>query len=273
VEALRGDGETALPGSRQGRPGGPTVVAAAGARRGGRQRIPRPAEHRPGAPPPWAALRAGERRLRLADVRERLTHFPAPHPATVFAPGSRPAAVLLPLYEVSGEVHVVLTKRPEHLPSHRGEIAFPGGTFQSGVDAGPLDTALREAHEEVGLPPGAVDVAAELDSLGTVASRFVITPFVGLLPAEPLLVPAPGEVERAFSVPLSTLADPERFREEWWRPAGDDPVAVILRRDTGVDAEGEFPVFFYELDDETIWGATARILTTFLARLLLGAGY
>ncbi len=255
--------------------GGPTVdpvdTAPAGARRGGRQHIPRPRLHRAGDPPPWAVLGAARRRLHLSDVRERLTHFPAPQPAEVYAPGSRPAAVLLPLFEASGEVRIVLTKRPETLPSHQGEIAFPGGTFEPGVDRRPLDTALREAHEEVGLTPGSVEVAAELDSLGTVASRFMITPFVGLLPAEPVLVPAPGEVERAFTVPLAELADPARFREEWWRPEGDDPVAVMLRRDTGTSPGGEFPVVFFELDDETIWGATARILTAFLTRLLLGA--
>jgi len=250
--------------------GGRTIVA--GAPRGGRQRIPRPDLHRAGGPPPWAVLSPRERRLRLADVRERLARFPVPHLVSPIAPGSRPAAVLLPLFEVSGETHIVLTKRPETLASHRGEIAFPGGVFEAGVDTGPRDTALREAHEEVGLPPEAVEVAAELDSLGTVASRFTITPFVGLLRAEPILVPAPGEVDRAFSVPLSTLADPERFRVEWWRPAGDDPVAVILRRDTGVGEGGELPVFFYELDDETIWGATGRIITAFLTRLLLGTG-
>lgn len=216
-------------------------------------------------------LDPARRHLRLAEVRERLTSFPAPRPAPTVAPGSRPAAVLMPLFEAAGEAQLVLTKRPETLPSHRGEVAFPGGAMEPGVDHGPVDTALREAREEVGLPPDEVEVAAELDSLGTVASRFVITPFVGLLPAEPLLVPAPGEVERAFAVPLSTLADPDRYREEWWRPAGDDPVAVQLRRDTGLGADGEFPVHFFELDDETIWGATGRILTGFLTRLLLGS--
>jgi len=85
-------------------------------------------------------------------------------------PGSRPAAVLVPLFEADGEAHVILTKRPDTMPSHKGEISFPGGGLRAGVDASLQDAALREAEEEIGLPPGAVEVVAELDTLATVGS-------------------------------------------------------------------------------------------------------
>ncbi|HUI47326.1 MAG TPA: CoA pyrophosphatase [Acidimicrobiia bacterium] len=220
-------------------------------RRGGQQRIPRPPSYQPGGPPPWAALTADQRRLTLADVRERLADMaPAVDPGPAVA-GSRAAAVLVPLYEADGETRVVLIKRPESMPSHSGEIAFPGGKFEPGVDADLQATALRESHEEVGLSPGEVEVVARLDGIATFATRFTISPFVGFLAARPVLVPSPREVVRILEVPLSGLLDPDAYREERWDTRGTD-----------------FSVHFYDLEDETVWGATARILTSFLAHLV-----
>jgi 8-oxo-dGTP pyrophosphatase MutT (NUDIX family) len=167
--------------------------------------------------------------------------------------GSQAAAVLVPLYERDGETWVVLIKRPENMSSHRGEIAFPGGKFEAGVDADLRATALREAHEEIGLDPERVEIVARLDGIGTVATRFTITPFVGFLTEQPALTPSPSEVVRILEVPLSELLDPDVYREEHW--------------DTDTDT-ADFDVHFYDLDDETVWGATARILTTFLAYLV-----
>jgi len=221
--------------------------------RGGKQRIPRPPDTLPGGPPPWARLDPQARHVPLDVVRARLAALPPPAaPDTTFIrPESREAAVLLALFEDQGEARLVLTKRPETMPSHRGEIAFPGGKREA-ADASLEAAALREAHEEVGLEPGAVDVVAELDSLGTVASQFTITPFVGLLDEPPRLVPDPVEVVSAFTVPLSELLDPETYREERWRLFGDWRSMA-----------------FYDLPGETVWGATARILTGFLAHLTI----
>ena len=97
----------------------------------------------------------------------------------------RASAVLVPLFEEDGEARLILTKRPETMPSHQGEIAFPGGKLEPTVDADLRATALREAHEEIGLEPAAVEIVAELDGIGTVASRFVIAPFVGILDGAP----------------------------------------------------------------------------------------
>ncbi len=225
--------------------------------RGGDQRIPRPVSSRPGDPAPWAHLGSPSRRVTLDEVRARLSEIPGSRPedavAAASASGARLAAVLVPLFEEGGEARVILTKRPETMPSHRGEIAFPGGGFDSSVDAGLRETALREASEEIGLDPLMVEVVAELDVIGTVGSGFVISPFVGVLDGRPRLEPHPTEVVKVFDVALSELMHDDTFREERWDMWADD-----------------VPVHFYELPGETVWGATARILTAFLAHVVEG---
>jgi 8-oxo-dGTP pyrophosphatase MutT (NUDIX family) len=222
-------------------------------RRGGQQRIPRPQSYRAGGPPPWTSLAPDRRRFTLPEIRARLADLP---PAVEKGPnveGSQAAAVLVCLYETDDDVRVVLIKRPETMPSHRGEIAFPGGKFEPGVDTDLRATALREAHEEVGLAPDDVEIVSRLDGIGTVATRFTITPFVGFLSRPPVLTPSPREVVRILEVRLSELLDPDAYREERW--------------DTHT---ADFDVHFYELEDETVWGATARILTSFLGHLVSG---
>ena len=218
--------------------------------RGGEQRIPRPVGAQAGGAPPWSGLAAASRHLSLASVRARLETLPPPQPPELVAPGSRGAAVLVPLFEADGEARVILTKRPETMPSHRGEIAFPGGKFEPAVDTSLRDTALREAEEEVGLRREHVEVIAQLDSLATVASRFHITPFVGALRDRPALTADPREVVSVFDVVLADLLDDDAYREERWDLFG-----------------AERSIYFYELPGETIWGATARILTALLTHL------
>jgi 8-oxo-dGTP pyrophosphatase MutT (NUDIX family) len=220
-------------------------------RRGGEQRIPRPSSYRPGGPAPWSGLAPARRRFTLAEVRDRLADLPPAVDKGPTVDGSRPAAVLVPLFEAGGEASVVLIKRPETMPSHRGEIAFPGGKFEPGVDADLRATALREAHEEIGLAPDAVEIVSRLDGIGTVATRFTIAPFVGFLAGRPDLQPSPREVVRVLEVPLAELLDPDVYREERWDTQTFD-----------------FDVHFFDLEDETVWGATARILTSFLAHLV-----
>jgi 8-oxo-dGTP pyrophosphatase MutT (NUDIX family) len=224
--------------------------------RGGRQRIPRPPTARPGSPPPWARLGPDERRFTIDDVRAACAALPAPR--RPHAPSSaRPAAVLIALFEEDGDTHVFLTKRPDTMPSHQGEIAFPGGKLDESVDASLQDAALREAHEEIGLDPRAVEVVAELDSIVTVMGRFLLTPFVGLLPSRPVLHPDPTEVVSVFDVSLSELMDDATFREERWDVPGD----------VGVTPGRNRPIHFFELPGETVWGATAHILASFLEHL------
>jgi 8-oxo-dGTP pyrophosphatase MutT (NUDIX family) len=170
-------------------------------------------------------------------------------------PGA-PSAVLAAVFEEDGEARVILTRRSAHLRSHRGEVSFPGGRLdgQETADEG----ARREASEEVGLDPGLVEVVGELSPVTTFASGSFITPVVGILGARPTLVASPQEVEHVFDVSLAELADPGIFREEWWHIAERAPLL----------GGQPFPVWFFELPDDTVWGATARMLVDLL-RLVL----
>jgi 8-oxo-dGTP pyrophosphatase MutT (NUDIX family) len=178
-----------------------------------------------------------------ARTRARL----AGRPRRVVAPGDLvPAAVLIPIVD-RGEPCLVFAKRTESVGHHRGQISFPGGVVTA-RDASPLAAALRECEEEIGLPPGAVDVLGALDDTETFATRFVITPFVGLVRGRPPAWRPDGEeIEKVIEVPFAALAAPGAFRVEWWEREG-------ARR----------PVYFFDYDGETIWGATARILKHYL---------
>ena len=219
--------------------------------RGGQQRIPRPSAFRVGGPAPWAGLDPASRRLSLDDVRRRLLRSPPGAAAVSLVPDSVSAAVLVPLVEIGGETHAVLIKRPETMSTHKGEIAFPGGKLDPAFDADLRAAALREAHEEIGLDPGVVEIVARIGGVATAASRFTITPFVGFLKHRPEHVPNPAEVVRVLEVPLSELLDGSIYHEERWDG---------FQRDMSV--------YFFELPDETVWGATARILTDLLTRLV-----
>ena len=185
-------------------------------------------------------------------MRSRFADY-TPPPEPPLQPGGRAAAVLLPVFEEDGEARIVLTRRPESMPSHRGEIAFPGGKVEPAVDRDARDAALREAQEEIGLRRELVDVVAALPTLGTVVGQFNITPFVGITDGRPIVTADSREVDRVFDVALSELLADDVYHEERWS--------------WGLDGT-ERAMQFYELADETIWGATARILTGFLARLL-----
>lgn len=156
-----------------------------------------------------------------------------------------PAAVLLLLTNRRGP-HVVFAKRTEDVTHHKGQFSFPGGIVET-WDGSRLETALREAKEEIGLPPSAVDILGTLDDTETRATQFVITPFVGMVSQPVSYIPDGKEIERVLEVPLAALLDPAIFRVEMWERDGE-----------------VHPVYFYEYNGETIWGATARILKQFL---------
>ena len=225
----------------------PTVPVPEG--RGGEQIIPRPLNARPGRPAPWVDLASAARRLRLEDVRSALAAAGPPvRSERETLPGiDLASAVLAPLYEHHGELHVVLTRRTWELRSHSGEVSFPGGR-QDDDDADLWATALREADEEIGLRPSSVERIGELDHLATVTSRSFIVPHVGALPGRPDTVPNPSEVSAVLHVPVAELLDPAIFREERWTfPWAEDR-----------------PIFFFELVGDTVWGATGAMLRQLL---------
>ena len=161
-------------------------------------------------------------------------------------PDFRQAAVLLPLYQSGVGPHLILTKRTEEVPTHKGQIAFPGGGFEE-RDGELLATALRETQEEIGLEPGAVEIIGTLDDTVTVTSRHVVRPFVGFVPHPYPYRLDPFEIERLIHLPILPLLSGAPFREEIWERDGQ-PVVV----------------YFYEYDGDTIWGLTARILKQFM---------
>lgn len=217
--------------------------------RGGPQRIPRPIHARAGDPPPWLNAAVGTRRPTVQDVRAALAAVGPPNPPAREYPtystatdDVRPSAVLAPLYDADGLAHVVLTRRTLLLRAHAGEVSFPGGRVEPGEAL--VDAATRETREEIGLDPAVVEIIGELDHLPTVSSRSVIVPFVGVLPTRPDTRPNPDEVETVLHVALAELADPAVYREEIWTfPDG-----------------GDRSIYFFELNGDTVWGATASML-------------
>lgn len=143
------------------------------------------------------------------------------------------AAVLAPVFWRGGEPWVVLTMRPLTMRKHAGQISFPGGARDAG-DLTPLHTALREAHEELGIPPEKVDVLGMLAAMPTVTSYYV-TPFVGAVPADLALTPNPTEVGEVIEAPL-------------WR----------LRAEKRVIYEAPRDVFVWDDAKHVVWGATWR---------------
>jgi len=167
-------------------------------------------------------------------------HDAFPHDVGV-PDGMGPAAVLVVLADGPRGAEVLLTRRSLHMRTHRGEVSFPGGRLDPGEHF--AMAALREANEEVGLEPRDVEVIGALPPLGLLASTSWIMPVVARVPERFELEARTPEVDRVLWVPIVELTLPGTYREEYWQiPAG------------------EFSVVFFHLDDETVWGATARVL-------------
>jgi 8-oxo-dGTP pyrophosphatase MutT (NUDIX family) len=161
--------------------------------------------------------------------------------------GRTEAAVLVPLFLRGDRLHVVLTRRRDDLRRHAGEISFPGGRRDAG-DADLRATALREAHEEIGIPPQAVELVGALQPTPTIATDYAVHPFVGLI--EPGFAWAPSEWEVAEVIELAVC----ELR------AGADRRRMLRR---GVP----FRTDVYVAGDHLVWGATARMLADLFGRL------
>jgi len=153
------------------------------------------------------------------------------------------AAVLVPLYQDGGGLRLILTRRGGGMPTHAGDVVFPGGMIEP-EDDGPEGAARREAWEEVGLPPDGVDVLGGLEPVSTRSAEMIIVPVVARVVRPPRLVPSPGEVEAILEPRLEELLDESQWREELW--AGHR-------------------VWFRPFPEGVLWGATARIVRSLLS--------
>lgn len=185
------------------------------------------------------------------DLRDRLAAALATYrPTKTTIPGSRAAAVLIPVIGAA-EPTVLFTQRSDALPTHKGQISFPGGSVDEGETL--LDAALRETKEELALDPSLVEIVGELDTFPTFVSGYTVTPFVGWLQDTPAVSPNPEEVEAVLEVPLRSLTDE-------------------IRAEPGFEHnERIYPTEAWIWKDNVIWGVTARIVRQFL-EVLSGGG-
>jgi 8-oxo-dGTP pyrophosphatase MutT (NUDIX family) len=188
-------------------------------------------------PPPTRALREEIQAVLLA---------PEAADGIVVRGGVR-AAVLVPLYVDAGVLHAVFTKRRDDLRRHPGEISFPGGRQDEG-DADLAATALREAHEEIGLAPDQVDLLGALEPTPTIATGYAVYPFVGLLEGGHEWTLSAREVAQVLELSLPSVRDGYRRQRLIRR-------GIPIRTDT------------YVVGEHLIWGATARILSDLLDRI------
>ena len=151
------------------------------------------------------------------------------------------AAVLVPLYEDDGDLRLILTRRHGDLPTHAGDVVFPGGMIEEGED--PEEAACREAWEEIGLPPDHVEVIGGLEPVSTRTLEMLIVPVVARVRRPERLVPSPGEVTAIIEPRLAELLDETSWRQEEW---------------------GGHTLWFHPFPEGMLWGATARMVRALL---------
>ena len=156
--------------------------------------------------------------------------------------GARLGAVLIPLYFHEGELSVVLMKRPSYKGTHSGQVSFPGGKHEE-ADPDLQFTALRESHEEVGLPSDSVEVLGQLTDLYIPPSNFLVHPFVGFVRELPELVPDNHEVESILQPSISHFVNHD-----------------VREKDIRITEHFSLRAPYYEVEGHTVWGATAMIL-------------
>jgi 8-oxo-dGTP pyrophosphatase MutT (NUDIX family) len=163
-------------------------------------------------------------------------------------PACKQAGVLILLYPLDGQLCFPLTRRPESVEYHKGQISLPGGSQENGESL--YQTALREAQEEVGVAADSVELVGQLSQLYVPPSNFCIRPFVGYVAQRPNFEIEAVEVAELIEAPLGALFDPAIARVEDWEIRG-----------------GVWPIPFYQFGPHKVWGATAMILSEFAAML------
>ena len=180
-----------------------------------------------------------------------------------------PAAVLIPLllkeagarhelslatkngpFTLSKATEILLTVRSDSVEHHKGQISFPGGTVES-HDGSLAEAALRETQEEIGLARSEVEIVAELPDIPTVATRFRVRPFVGLVRGSPVLSPNPAEIGQIILVPFHHLLDPANSEMETYEREGLS-----------------YQMKTYYFGTHRIWGATGLMIQTLIEKFI-----
>lgn len=159
---------------------------------------------------------------------------------------ARPGGVLLLLYPHEGDIYIPLMKRPEYNGAHSGQVSLPGGK-QEKEDSNLVETALRETHEEIGIPGSEIEVLGQLSEMFIIASNFRVFPTIGVTYEKPLLIPDQREVVKVLTPSLSELSDLSKRKVKTMH----------------------FPPYtiqspYYDIEGEIVWGATAMILSELL---------
>ena len=162
----------------------------------------------------------------------------------------RNAAVLLHLFPVGDDLYFILTQRKHYLREHAGQISFPGGSYEE-IDKSLMETALREANEEIGIDRTTMYILGELTEVFIPNSNFLVRPFVSFSHTKPILKKDSDEVEEILLVPLSELLDISNQKEMYKIKDGK-----------------EIRIPYYLLQKEVVWGATAIILSEFREMLV-----
>jgi len=183
-------------------------------------------------------LDSGVRNLQISGYRP---------PGNVSFRPSKTAAVLVPLLDLP-EPEIVLTRRADHLPEHAGQVSFPGGAAEE-TDSSAVQTALREAYEEIGLPSEAVRPIGFLDRMDTI-SDYRVLPVVALVTPPVNWVPDKREVAEVFTVPISIALDAGRYDSQTFERHGD-----------------RYTIYSLEWKGYTIWGVTAAMLMNLISRM------
>lgn len=157
----------------------------------------------------------------------------------------KPGSVLILLYEQNGIVRFPLIKRPAYTGIHGGQISLPGGKSEG--EESPIETALREAEEEVGIGRRTVETLGFLSRFHVIPSNYLVTPVIARLKGEPLFVPDPHEVERVLTCPIEQLLRQETLKEKEILVAGQYLMMAP----------------HFEIEREVVWGATGMILNEF----------
>ena len=180
--------------------------------------------------------------ITLTHIREALKK----HKPSILGYGS-PSAVLVPLFERQGSVHILFTVRGYDVEHHKGQISFPGGVPENS-DKSFYDTAIRESYEEIGLMPKDVEILGSLDETFVTVSKFTIRPVVGIIPEKYKFTVQRKEVDRIITIPINVFFPESNNKKEYYEYEND--------------SFWHGPTYLF--GNDVIWGATARITESFI---------